>query len=112
MTFAPEPGSTTRYRLNPRGVVGAIADPSLDLEVLIRPKLAVRRVLFLLAYSMHPKNWRNSGFDLATESELYEAVIPGFAYQADVALRKGLLQGYRSRVEALQTVKGRIRFED
>ena len=41
-----------------------------------------------------------------------ESIIPAFTHHTHRAIRRGLLQGYRHEEEALQTVRGRIRFND
>jgi 5-methylcytosine-specific restriction enzyme subunit McrC len=61
---------------------------------------------------MDPKHWRQQGFDYEEDRDLYEAIVPGFAFQLEKALRQGPLVGYRREEEALQTVRGRIRFDD
>lgn len=106
----PVEGSDGLYRLSPGGLVGAIQVGRTRFE--LRPKLAVRRLLFMLGYSMDPGNWRRQGFDFEQEDDLFEAIVPGFAFQVEEALRHGPLQGYRAEEAALQTVRGRIRFAD
>lgn len=106
----PVEGSSGAYRLNPGNTVGAIQLNGLRFE--LRPKLPVRRLLFMLGYAMSPGHWRTEGFDFAEEDDLVEAIVPGFAFQVEEALRHGSLQGYREEEDALQTVRGRIRFSD
>lgn len=101
-------GEADLYRLNPGSNVGAVQLGDRRFE--LRPKLGVRRLMFLMAYSMDPKNWLNSDFDFEEEGDVFEAVIPGFAHQLETALRLGLLAGYRQEESALQTVRGQIRF--
>ncbi|MDX6602984.1 MAG: 5-methylcytosine-specific restriction enzyme subunit McrC [Solirubrobacterales bacterium] len=98
------------FVLDPGNNVGAIQLGKRRFE--LRPKIAVRRLLFLLSYSMDPSRWRQQGFDFAQDTDLFEAVAPGFAYQVEEALRGGPLLGYRQREDALQTVRGRIRFDE
>ena len=43
---------------------------------------------------------------------MLEAIIPAFTHHTNQAIRRGLLQGYRSEEDALHTVRGRIRFGD
>lgn len=98
------------FVLDPGNNVGAIQLGSRRFE--LRPKIGVRRLLFLLSYSMDPASWRQQGFDFDEDADLFEAVAPGFAYQVEEALRAGPFYGYRPREEALQTVRGRIRFDE
>ena len=110
MTLAPAPGSDGRFVLNPRNAVGVVELGERRFE--LRPKLEIRRLAFVLAYSMDPSHWRQSGFDFEEQTDIYEAVLPGFAFQLEQALRRGPLIGYREEEDALQTVRGRIRVED
>ena len=92
MTVVAVPGHEDLYVLNPRNAVGAMQLGERRIEV--RPKIGIKRMAFVLAYSMNPKHWRDSGFDFTEESDLFEAVVPGFAYQVEEALRGGPLMGY------------------
>lgn len=83
-----------------------------DLTVTIEPKLSIARVLFLVSYSLHPDAWRDTDFDYAVEDRLLEAMAPGFVALTREALARGLRRGYRQRDEALQTVRGQVRFDD
>lgn len=104
------PGGQDLYILNPGNSVGAVQ--LADRRFVLRPKIAIRRILFLLSYSMDPRQWERLGFDFSEEDDLFEALIPGFAFQLKEALRHGLLNGYRLEEDSLQTVRGRIRIAD
>jgi 5-methylcytosine-specific restriction enzyme subunit McrC len=110
MTITPAIGHDELFVLNPRGTVGAIQLGEKRFE--LRPKIGIRRLAFVLAYSMDPRNWRRSGFDFQEDLDLFESVVPGFTFQVEEALRRGPLLGYRPEEDALQTVRGRIRFDD
>ena len=107
---APSPGEDGRYDLTPGSYVGAIHLP--DLEIVVRPKLPINRVLFMLSYSLGLTRQQLSPFSLSKEDSLVEAIVPGFIYQVEQALKRGVLQGYRSEEDALQTVRGRLRVGD
>ncbi len=83
-----------------------------DLSVEIQPKLPIRRLLFLLSYLVNPKGWRPDETEVDEGADLFEAVIPAFAFQVYRALRRGVLQGYRTEEDALSVVRGRVRFDD
>ena len=105
--------STTRpgtFDLTPGSHVGALRIGGLAIE--IQPKIPLDRLLFMISYSVDPKNWRRLDFDFGERDSLLEAVIPGFVAQTRRALRRGLLQGYIAVEDALATVRGRIRFDD
>ena len=96
--------------LRPSSHIGALRLG--DLPVIVRPKIPIDRVMFLVAYSMDPGEWRRYPFDLSGDVDLLESVIPAFTHHTRQAVRRGLLQGYRREEEALNTVRGRIRFDD
>ena len=83
-----------------------------NMAVVVRPKIPVDRVMFLVAYALDPGGWRKYPFDLTPDVDVLEAVIRAFVHHARQAIRRGLLQGYRREEEALHTVRGRIRFND
>jgi 5-methylcytosine-specific restriction enzyme subunit McrC len=104
------PGSADVYTLNPGNLVGAIQVDDLRFE--LRPKLPIRRLLFILSYSLDPRHWREEDFAFEEEPDLFEAIVHGFASQLERELRLGPLQGYRYEEDSLQTIRGRIRFDD
>ena len=98
------------YRLRPSSYVGAVNIG--DLVVIVRPKVLIDRVMFMIAYSMDPKNWRSDAVELDRDDDILEGVALAFAHRTRSAIQRGLLQGYRREEEALNIVRGRIRFED
>src|SRR3954470_14694143 len=81
-------GTQDLYVLNPGNNVGALQLG--ERRFVLRPKIGIRRLLFLLSYSMDPRRWRQLGFDFEEDEDLFEALIPGFAFQLEEALRQGL----------------------
>ena len=59
---APSPDAAGAYILTPSSYIGAVNVG--DLAVVIRPKIPIDRVMFLIAYAMDPKNWRKDAFEL------------------------------------------------
>jgi len=108
--ITPSVGQPGCYDLTPGSQVEIIELETLAVE--IRPKIEIDRVLFLVSYAVDPDRWRDTLAGFATERSLVEAIAPGFAAQARRAFRRGLLTGYRAEEDALQTVRGRVRFED
>ena len=80
ISIVPSEEQQETYDLTPSSTIGVINLGDLAIE--IRPKIAIDRVLFLLSYSLNPKNWRSLGFDFAKADSLIEAIIPGFVAQA------------------------------
>jgi len=83
-----------------------------DVEVWIRPKIDIRRLVFLLGYAQSPRGWRDSDVPLAPAADLVTAVAYAFVRQAERATAGGLLQGYRTVEDTLTVVRGRIREAD
>ena len=98
------------HMLRPSSWVGAVNVG--DLAVVVRPKVSMDRVMFLLTYAMDPKHWRRESFGLERDADLLEAIAFAFAHRTRQAIHRGLLQGYRREEDALTAVRGRIRFGD
>jgi 5-methylcytosine-specific restriction enzyme subunit McrC len=95
---------------NKVGVV-RVGRGSDEVEVRIRPKLPVARLLFLLGYARR-LNWRPEQVGVEEHPDLLPALAAAFARAAERALRQGPLQGYQYCEEALPVVRGRIRVVD
>jgi 5-methylcytosine-specific restriction enzyme subunit McrC len=108
--ITPSRHSEGHYDLTPSSLVGVVDLTTLAIE--IRPKLPFERLLFLISYSLGRQGWRDVPFDLERADSLVEAIVPGFVSQLRRALRRGVLQGYRTEEDALATVRGRIRIDD
>ncbi|MFJ2740248.1 McrC family protein [Streptomyces sp. NPDC087440] len=112
----PDPytaGSPTAWQVRGLGKVGAVRLGGV--EVHIAPKLPVRRLFFLLGYAADPVRhwWDDPGeVQVGEERELLPALASAFVRQAERALRRGMLQGYRTTDAALTVVRGRIREGD
>ncbi len=83
-----------------------------DLQVTIRPKLSIGRLIFLMGYALKPTYWRDQSVVLDTEESLVEALAHSFRRLTSRALEQGLLQGYRTVDESLPLLRGRIRVAD
>ena len=110
LAVEPAAGSESCYHLTPGSKVGALEVG--DLSVSIQPKLPVSRVLYLASYAIGQIEFREELFDYTHEPTLVEALVPVFAAAARRAFSRGLLHGYRTEEDSLQTVRGRIRIDD
>ena len=108
VTPSPDEGKT--WVLRPTSYVGVLH--AGGLAIVVRPKIPIDRVMFLIAYALDPKNWRRDAFDLKREPDIFESIVLAFTHHTRQAVRRGLLQGYRREEEALHTVRGRIRFDE
>lgn len=83
-----------------------------DLQVTVRPKIAMARLLFLVGYATSPDLWRDHEVELDADADLVDALAEAFQRQATRALEQGLLHGYWSVDEALPMLRGRVRVGD
>ena len=97
------------WELTPSSYIGTVRLG--DRSIIVRPKIPIDRVMFLIAYAIDPKEWKNY-FDLSPAPDVLESIIPAFVHHTRRAVQRGLLQGYRHEEEALHTVRGRIRFAE
>lgn len=82
------------------------------LQVTVRPKIDITRLVFLAGYARNPAFWRDEDVSLDADADLTEALAASFSRLARRALDQGLLKGYRTTEEALTVVRGRIRESD
>ena len=102
------------YVLRPSSHVGVVNVG--DLSVIIRPKVKIDRVMFMITYAMDPDYWSRPDFTELAQvddvSDILEAVALSFTHYTKQAIGQGLLRGYRREEDALNTVRGQIRFSD
>ena len=99
-----------KYRLTAGSTIGALEIG--DLSVLIEPKIEMPQLLSIACYAMSKFTHREELFDFPSRYALPDALALALASAARRAFSRGLLHGYRTEEEALQTVRGRIRFDD
>ena len=107
VTAAPSPYSPGRWQVGPAGKGGAARIG--DLEVHIRPKVAIARLLFLVGYSQHGAAWRPEAVPVAEAADLVAAIAQALWRQTERAIHQGLLPGYVVIEESSQVLRGRLR---
>ena len=107
---SPPRSSDAMWVLKPSSYIGSFRLGTLSL--VIRPKIPVDRVMFLVAYALDPRRWRQYVSQLLPDDDVLESIIPAFVHHTRQAIRRGLLQGYRHEEDSLHAVRGRIRFGD
>ena len=110
VTIEPVAGEEDRYQLTAGSEVGALEIG--ELSVLIEPKIDMTQLLSIACYAMSEFKIQHELFDFPPEYALPDALALALASAARRAFSRGLLHGYRTEEEALQTVRGRIRFDD
>ncbi|MFD7033579.1 McrC family protein [Streptomyces sp. NPDC059917] len=114
---SPDPYAPGRWLLRAGSKVGAVsvgaADGEAPVTVRVTPKVPVARLFFLLGHSLAPKDpWQEGRVEVDDRRELLPALAHAVERQIAAALRRGLLQGYRSTEESALVVRGRIREAD
>jgi 5-methylcytosine-specific restriction enzyme subunit McrC len=99
------PLSDGLYELRAGSTVGTVVFP--DLRLLIRPKVGLPNVFFLLSYGAGLTDWREESFPYA-EDDFFQAIAWLIEAEVRRAARSGLVRDYREREEALATIRGRI----
>jgi 5-methylcytosine-specific restriction enzyme subunit McrC len=110
ISVRPTPGTEGRYDLTPSSYVGALRIG--ERVFVIRPKIPIDRLLFMLSYTADPRHWRSDAVHMEGTSDLAEALVFPYTRLVATAISRGLLQGYRTEHEALPLIRGRIRFGD
>ena len=106
----PVGSSGAEWELRPSTWVGAVR--SGDLNLVIRPRIPMDRVMFLVSYALNPGDWRRAPLGLTPDADILEAIVSAFLLRAQEAIRQGLLHGYRPEEETITTLRGRIRMTD
>jgi len=112
LTLEPVAGKSSKYTIRPGSFVGAVEVG--DLSVLIHPKIGIAKMLSLACYAMgafRHREWQMFDFEEDVET-LPDTLALALAAAARRAFSRGLLHGYLTEEEALQTVRGRIRFDE
>lgn len=95
------------FHLRPSSTIGAFQ--VAGMRVVIQPKLPISRVMFLASYALDAFNIREEDFPrLDDVPDLVQAMARLLRVSARRAFSRGLHRGYRSREEALTTIRGRI----
>ena len=110
ISITPDSQHEGAYTLTASSKVGAFE--TSDLSILIQPKIGILQLLSLACYAIGEYKPDDSLFDYEERNSLPDALALALGTAARRAFSRGLAHGYRTREEALQTVRGRIRFND
>jgi len=80
-----------------------------SVEVFIRPKVEIARLMFLLGYAEHGSAWQQDTVRVADAAELIPAIAQALWRQTEWAIHQGLLPGYVVVEESSQVLRGRLR---
>lgn len=110
IAISPTIGRDGSYDLSAGSWIGAVHLG--DLELVIRPKLPIDKVMFMISYAVGQGRWEESPARLQESDSLVEAILPGFTYQLRRVLARGVLQGYRTEEDVGAALRGRWRVAD
>jgi hypothetical protein len=79
-----------------------------SLRLLIRPKVGLVNVFFLLGFGPRLTRWGEAQFPYEEDPDLFKAVAWVFESEVRHALAQGLIRGYQARSETLTALRGRI----
>jgi len=106
--------SGARTILHARSTVGAVrvgtGDESVELHV--RPKVGVSRLLWLLGHARDQSGWRDDDAQVSQEVGLVTAMAVMFVARSRRALATGVLHDYQQQEETLPGLRGRLREAD
>ena len=95
------------WLVGPAGKVGAARIG--DIEIRIRPKVEIGRLLFLLGYAQHAAAWQPDTVPVAEATDLVPVVAQALWRQTERAIHQGLLPGYVLVEESSLVLRGRLR---
>ncbi len=78
----------------------------------MRPRITIARLMYLLGYAQDPRAWRDDPVALDDQPDLWPAMAQVFLRRAEDALKRGLLQGYRTEESHQMVMRGRLRESD
>jgi len=79
------------------------------VELRLRPRISIGRLMFLMGYAQDPLSWRDDPVGLQDQADLWPAMAHVLVRQADKALERGVLQGYRTEEASQLVMRGRLR---
>ncbi|GAA3326245.1 McrBC 5-methylcytosine restriction system component [Paeniglutamicibacter sulfureus] len=77
-------------------------------QILIRPKVPISQLFFMMQFALNPKFWLNEEIQLDSDKNLLNAMAVAFLRQASKIWKQGFVQGYETFEDARPMVRGRI----
>ena len=107
VSAVPSPYRPGIWLVGAAGKVGAARVG--PVEVFVRPKVEIARLLFLLGYASHGGVWQQDTVCLTSAADLIPVVAQALWRQTERAIHQGLLPGYVVVEESSQVLRGRLR---
>lgn len=106
LSLTPRDPRTGVYSIRPNAVVGTLVWP--ELRVLIRPKVELDNVFFLLGFRGGLADWMAESFPYEPEWDFLRAIAWAFRSEMERGLRFGVNRSYEERAEVLTSFRGRL----
>ena len=107
-TVQPSDAGPGLFDVRPGNLIGTVHVNGTSL--IVRPKIDINRVLFMIAYSQDPFHWESDWSALNDVPSLIDGLAELFVRSCERVLNRGLLRGYRPAADDLRLVRGRIDF--
>jgi 5-methylcytosine-specific restriction enzyme subunit McrC len=107
VSATPLQSGRNRWRITSARKVGTVRVG--DIEIYIKPKLTIARLLFLAGYAQNGVAWQAPTVSLAEAPGLVPAFAQILWRQVEQAIHQGLLPGYVMLEETLPMLRGRLR---
>jgi len=107
VTATPSPFRPGAWQIDPAGKVGTVRVGGVEIH--IKPKVPIARLLFLVGYALKGAAWRPETVPVAEAADLVPAVAQALWRQTERAIHQGLLSGYILVEESSQVLRGRLR---
>jgi 5-methylcytosine-specific restriction enzyme subunit McrC len=98
--------SVDSWRVKASSYVGTIVTP--DVRVLVKPKIEIANLFYLLEADGRPLDLRTAVFDYETTSDLIPSFATFFARHLEAALTRGIPRAYQESQERLAGIRGRV----
>ena len=95
------------WLVGPAGKVGTARIG--DIEIRIKPKVQIARLLFLLGNPQYAAAWQPDTVPVAEAADLVPVIAHALWRQTERAIHQGLLPGYLVVEESAQVLRGRLR---
>ena len=107
VSAVPSPFRSGIWLIGPDKKVGAARIG--NIEVHIKPKVPIARLLFLVGYALHQAAWQAETVPVADAADLIPVIANALWRQTERAIHQGLLPGYVTVEESSLVLRGRLR---
>lgn len=106
LSLTPKDAGAGLYSVRPNAVVGTLVWP--ELRVLIKPKMEIDNVFFLLGFRGGLASWMSENFPYEDDWDFLRAIAWAFRSEMERGLRFGINRSYEERAEVLTSFRGRL----